>query len=94
MALDAPTFIRQRPEFESAGTSLVRDAIADAALRVSLDEFGTRYDDALSLMAAHLLWDSPFGASMRRDGGQDAASPYLVELRALTRENVPRMAVL
>jgi hypothetical protein len=95
MALTAATFMQERPEFESAGTQLVVATMADAALRVSAAEFGAKYDDALSLMTAHLLWTSPFGCSMRLDGGgDDNTSRYLTELRALTRENVPRMAVL
>lgn len=95
MALDAVKFIRERKEFESAGPELVTSTIADARLRVSADEYGAAYEDALSLMTAHLLWESPFGVSMRLDGGSDhTESRYSLELRHLKLERVPRMAVL
>lgn len=95
MALLTATFIRERPEFGSAGTQLVTSTIADARLRVSAAEYGDAYDDALSLMTAHLLWESPFGCSMRLDGGgADNESRYLKELRHLKLERVPRMGVL
>jgi Protein of unknown function (DUF4054) len=94
MALTATSFISDRPEFASAGVKLVASTMADARLRVSAAEYVGAYDDALSLMTAHLLWDSPFGASMRRDGGQDAASPYWTELAKLKLERIPRIGVL
>jgi len=94
MTITAESFFRDRPEFESAGEALVATTIALAALRVSAEQYGDAYDDALSLMTAHLLWDSPFGASMRRDGGDDAQGPYATELGKLRLERVPRMLVL
>jgi hypothetical protein len=94
MALTPAIFIRDRPEFRSAGTQMVASMMVDAAKRVSAAEYGDSYDQALALMTAHLLWDSPFGASMRRDGGADAASPYLTELANLRLERVPRILVL
>jgi hypothetical protein len=94
MTITAETFVRDKPEFESAGEALVTATIALAAPRVSADQYGDAYDDAHTLMTAHLLWDSPFGASMRRDGGTDAESPYVTELKALRLERVPRMMVL
>jgi hypothetical protein len=94
MAFNAATFIRERPEFASAGAQLVTSTSLLAAKRVSAAEYGDAYDNALALMTAHLLWDSPFGASMRRDGGAAAASPYLTELANLRVERVPRILVL
>jgi len=83
------------PEFNSASDSLVTAKLADAALRVNSDAFGTSYDMAHGLMTAHLLWSSPFGASMRRDGGNDDEdSRYRLEFGRLRLEVVPRVVVL
>ena len=95
MALTASAFLMLRPEFAAAGPSMVNATMLDAAKRVSAVEYGSSYDNALALMTAHLLWESPFGASMRLEGGGEATeSRYLKEFRALTRESVPRMGVL
>jgi Protein of unknown function (DUF4054) len=94
MTVTAASFKTARPEFVTASDALVTEALATAALRVDASQYGTGYDHALSLKAAHLLWDSPFGVSMRRDGGAAAASPYETELATLRIERVPRILVL
>ena len=93
MPLTTASFMRERKEFASAGPQLVTSTIAEARLRVSEAEYGDGYDHALSLKTAELLWDSPFGVSMRLDGGKNAENPYRAELKALSRERVPRIAV-
>lgn len=95
MAITVEAFVRARPEFESAGEALVAETLAQAAVRISSDSWGTGYDNAHSLMTAHLLWTSPFGASMRLDGASDAGrSRYLEEFERLRLERIPRMMVL
>lgn len=87
--MDLSAFRTRYPEFSSASDGLVTATLADAALRVDDDAFGTSYDMAHGLMAAHLLWASPFGSGMRLDGDTEAdSSRYLVEFRRLTREKV------
>jgi len=95
MAVTSASFVRDRPEFATASPQLITSTLAVASLRVSATEYGDAYDAALSLVTAHLLWESPFGASMRLDGGgEDNESRYLKELRLLRLERIPRMAVL
>ena len=74
---------------------LVKSALDQAAPRVDVAVWGNAYDVAHSLMTAHLLWSSPFGASMRLDGDTAAGrSRYLEEFERLRLERVPRMLVL
>lgn len=95
MAVTAETFMRARQEFVPAGEALVAETLAEAATRLSSESWGNSYDNALSLMTAHLLWSSPFGAGMRLDGGGEATtSRYLQELERLRVERIPRIMVL
>jgi hypothetical protein len=95
MAVTSTTFLRANPEFAAAGAQLVVAKLAEAALRINAADWGTAYDLAHSLMTAHLLWSSPFGSSMRLDGGSDAGrSRYLEEFERLRLERLPRMLVL
>lgn len=94
MAVTTTSFQLERPEFQPAGAELIAANIALALQRVSADEFGDAYDQAVSLMTAHLLWSSPYGVAMRRDGGEDAESPYLTEFLALRRERIPSILVI
>lgn len=84
-----------RPEFSSAGTQLVAAAIAEAAREIDAGAWGNVYDTALSLLTAHKLWSSPFGASMRLDGaGEDDSSRYSAQLATLRLARIPRITVL
>ena len=94
MASPAATFMRERREFESAGTELIVSTMALARQRISAAEYGDAYEQVVSLKTAQLLWESPFGVSMRLDGGQDTPSKYERELGLLKLERIPRMAVL
>lgn len=75
------------PEFKQTGDADVQIKLAEAARRISSDAFGDRYDDAHGLMAAHLLWISPFGATMRLDGDA-GGSRYAAEFAELRSETV------
>ncbi len=95
MTVTATSFMRDRKEFASAGPQLVTSTLAEAATRISAAEWGTAYDTAHSLMTAHLLWSSPFGSSMRLEGGSEASkSRYLEEFERLRLERIPRIMVL
>ncbi len=95
MAITVASFLRDRPEFEAAGEALVKATLDQAALRISAGSWGTGYDSAHGLMTAHLLWTSPFGASMRLDGdGSAGRSRYLEEFERLRLELIPRIMVL
>lgn len=89
-------FLLRFPEFASAGTALVTANIAEAAARISGGEFpGATSDVAIGYLAAHLLWVSPFGSSMRLDSaGEELTSRYWAEFERLRLERVPRIIVL
>ena len=94
--MTAAEFLRRFKEFEAAGPSLVTSALAEASARVDAGAFTTATREiACAYYAAHLLWSSPFGASMRLDGaGEELTSPYLGEFERLRLERVPRILVL
>ena len=95
MAITAAEFMLSRPEFASAGTQLVAEALADAVSKVDPTTWGNQTDKAVSLLAAHSLWSSPFGASMRLDGdSEETESRYLAEYARLRLARVPRILVL
>lgn len=89
-------FLRRFPEFQSAGVQLVVEKLTEAAARLSAEAFtAPSLDVAQGYLAAHLLWSSPFGASMRLDGaGEELTSPYWAEFERLRMERVPRVMVL
>lgn len=95
MPLTAVQLMQARPEFASAGVQLVAAMIAEATLELDSGTWGRNYDTAVSLLAAHKLWASPFGSSLRLDGGGDLkSSRYTEQLEALRVARVPRMTVL
>lgn len=87
-------FIIAYPEFAPAGRSIIEAKLAEAAGRVSEEAFGSNYDTAHGLLTAHLLWISPHGATMRKDGdGNQIESRYAIEFAELRQEVVPSMLV-
>lgn len=95
MALTAPQFLSDRPEFAGAGVELVAKAMRDARVELDAEAWGTAYDQALSLLTAHKLWSSPFGESMRLDGSaSDGSSRYLTALHRMQMQRIPRIMVL
>ncbi len=95
MAVTAAQFMRSRPEFESAGPQLVTAALQFAAGALDPGSWGTSHDQAVSAKAAHWLWSSPFGVSMRLDGsGKEVSSPYEFELETIHLSRIPRIMVL
>lgn len=95
MAVTPSQFMAARPEFGPAGTQLVAQALAAASAQLDQAAWGALYDQAVSLQAAHLLWSSPFGATIRLDG--DAAaddSRYSSQLARLRLARIPRIMVL
>lgn len=81
------------PQFRTAGDELVQACLDDAEMRVSEDTFGTRFDQAHGLKAAHLLAISPYGRSQRL-ASNDGESIYQEQLDKLTLEVAPRIIVL
>jgi hypothetical protein len=95
MALTVAQFMRDRQEFASAGAQLVKSAMDEATRELDATAWGNVYDTALSLLTAHKLWSSPFGASMRLDGGSESdSSRYSMQLATLQVKRIPRIMVL
>lgn len=88
-------FSTRYPEFASVDEQLIEKKLAEAAERISATAFGSSFDTAQGLFAAHLLWSSPFGASMRLEGGgEEQTSRYWREYSQLRVEKVPSVLVL
>jgi hypothetical protein len=94
--VNSTEFLRRYPEFAAAGAALIVAAIAEASGRIAGESFpSTTKSAAVGYYAAHLLWSSPFGVTMRLDGaGEELTSPYLGEFERLRLERVPRIVVL
>jgi len=93
--MDIDAFRTAHPEFNAASTELVQDKLDAAERRLSATAWGTRFDDAHGLLTAHLLWSSPFGASMRLEGGeQEKSSRYMKLLNELRVEVIDRVMVI
>jgi len=84
-----------RPEFDQiSDDEYVQGKLDEAARQLSEDAWGDHYDDAHSLVAAHLLWNSPLGSTMRLDGGsEDSSGRYLKQFERLRLAVIPRMMV-
>ena len=84
------------PEYSNTSQELVEGALAEAGRGISTEVYGTRFDDAQGLRAAHILWSSPFGTTTRLDGDKDpeTRSRYWELFTAIRNEVAPRMMVL
>ena len=72
------------PEFQTAGDTLVQSRLDQAALRMDLGVWGTRFDEGHGLLAAHLLALSPYG-QMARMVSEKGATTYGTQFDTLTR---------
>lgn len=87
MAYTATTFKARFTEFEGTADSVVTAALAEATRRTNATGFAARFDDAVALLAAHLLSVSPGGQQARREDDKgEPTTTYLATLKALRRE--------
>jgi|SRR5579859_3168472 len=87
MAWTPTTFVARWPEFAptlAANPSIVQSALDEAARRCDVRVFATRMDDAVGLMAAHLLAISPYGEQSRLDTDK-AETTYNIEWKRLAK---------
>ena len=88
--LTAATLKARRTEFAPTADLVVAAAIAEADRRTHASRFGDRRDDAVALLACHLLAASPQGAGLARLEATDpsalASTPYGRDLALLRRE--------
>ncbi len=98
--MDLPTFRTRAPEFATAPDGLVQAMLDEAALELTtVGDWGALYDIAHRLLASHKLWASPFGATMRLDGGgsggdKEPESRYAVQLADLHTKAFLRAMVI
>ena len=85
MAWTPTSFKTRWTDFAPTSDALVQSALDEAARRTDERVFGTRYDDAVGLLAAHNLSISPFGqqARLETDKGE---TTYMTALKLLRRE--------
>lgn len=87
MAWTATAFKARYTEFDGTADSVVTAALAEASRRTNVAGFGTRADDAVALLAAHLLSISPGGQQARREDDKgDPTTTYMASLKLLRRE--------
>lgn len=85
MTVTLSSFRVSYPEFLNTADALCEAKIAAAVLRTSEDIFGDNTDEAVMLLAAHLLSVSPQGESARLEV-DEKQTVYGLELRTLRRE--------
>jgi len=74
VTVTAATLKARWTEFAPTSDTIVDAAIAEAARSCDVAVYGASFDDAVTLLACHLLAVSPQGAPSRLEGG-DAPSP-------------------
>jgi hypothetical protein len=70
-------FLARYPEFESESSEPLGSILAEAATQLVEADYGELYDAAHGALAAHLLWASPFGVTLRQEGEDTSTSKYL-----------------
>jgi hypothetical protein len=70
MALTASTFVDAYPSFSTIDPATITAKLAIAYGRCAATLYGTRLDEAVGFLTAHLLWTDPAGDSLRLDGDQ------------------------
>lgn len=84
--MNLATFRVRYPEFRTAANELAQACLDEAAIETSSEEFGTAYDTAHGLLAAHKLARSPFGLMSRLDaasGDEGKKTTYEKQLNEL-----------
>lgn len=84
MAWTPTTFKARWPEFAPTSDAKVQAELDQAARNVDPAYFGEKTDDAVGLLAAHLLAISPHGASARLESDK-AQSTYGTQYEEMAR---------
>lgn len=87
MAWTAATFKAARVEFAEIADAAVTAALSDATSELDSRLFGSTFDQAVGLLAAHKLSISPFGQQARLEAkAGDGTTTYLAEFNRLARK--------
>jgi len=92
--MDADAFITRYPEFSTTDPDTIAAVLAEAARAVDVGVYGARAWDAAAALAAHKLYISPAGMSMRGESDQADSSDYLKAYQKIRREMAPKFLVL
>lgn len=84
MSVTRASFIERFPEFTETPSTLVDASLADAALMVDADYFGSKADMAIRYYAAHLIAINPLGEMARLDKHGEKTT-YLTEFEKVKR---------
>jgi hypothetical protein len=82
--LDVSAFLTRYPEFAGLDEAHVQAALDDAALEIDVEVWGDKADKGQGLLAADLLYRSPFGARARTENAKEGEM-YREEYARLTR---------
>lgn len=102
MAVTTASFKARFPEFVNADETFVYACIADAAARCSADAWGANYDQAVNLLAAHIMAISPFGMGLqltvrrepqRNDTSDNGSTIYEQQYLELMSSNIVGLCV-
>lgn len=90
MAITADSFVGLFSEFDRIDPAVITQWLAIAYGRCDAVLYNTRLDEAVGLLTAHLIWNSPSGNSLRLDGDQGdkprRKSRYWAEFCQVRRE--------
>lgn len=87
MALTAASFIGLYSEFERIDQAVITQWLAIAYGRCDASLYSARLDEAVGMLTAHLIWNSPSGNSLRLDNEQpEKKSRYWREFVQVRRE--------
>lgn len=87
-------FTARYPEFTTCEPDVMTAMLGEAARAVSVDVYGNRTDDAVAALAAHKIFVSPAGLSLRTESDQTDTSDYLKAYQQMRREMTPGFLVL
>jgi len=94
MAYDATAFLARYPEFATTDPDVIGAVMGEATRAVSAEIYGDRAGDAAAALAAHKLWVSPAGSSLRGESDELDMSDYLKAYQQIRRECSPKFMVL
>lgn len=91
--MDVTTFQTDYPEFRSAGVPLMQSWLDRAATELNAVAFGSAYDEAHGLLAAHKGAISPLGRAARMLN-DDGMSTYEVEFGKVCSRAITALSVV
>lgn len=86
-------FVARFPEFARADPTRVAVILSDAEARTSEGVLGASYDEAVGLLAAHMLATQPGSVQSKLAGQADNKTVYMRRLDELTQAVVVALTV-